>query len=138
MAIEAARDDFYLRVESRIGWLTLALGFAAALAAGMLIGLRAGAGVAVGTLLAWLNFRWLDQATGMLVRVASEAPETVEKHVPFLVGLKLIRRYGLIAVVAYVMVVAFGLPISSILGGLLALGAAAMGASLYAVIFENN
>ncbi|MGB9403664.1 MAG: hypothetical protein WCA98_08990 [Candidatus Acidiferrales bacterium] len=138
MAIEAARDDFYLRVETRIGRLTLALGFAAALAAGMLIGLRAGAGVAVGTLLAWLNFRWLDQATGMLVRVASEAPETVEKHVPFLVGLKLIGRYGLIAVVAYVMVVAFGLPISSILGGLLALGAAAMGASLYTVIFENN
>ncbi|MFZ0736052.1 MAG: hypothetical protein WA002_00560 [Candidatus Acidiferrales bacterium] len=138
MAIEAARDDFYLRVETRIGRLTLALGFAAALAAGMLIGLRAGAGVAVGTLLAWLNFRWLDQATGMLVRVASEAHETVEKHVPFLVGLKLIGRYGLIAVVAYVMVVAFGLPISSILGGLLALGAAAMGASLYTVIFENN
>lgn len=138
MAIEAARDDFYLRVETRIGRLTLALGFAAALAAGMLIGPRAGEGVAVGTLLAWLNFRWLDQATGMLVRVASEAPETVEKHVPFLVGLKLIGRYGLIAVVAYVMVVAFGLPISSILGGLLALGAAAMGASLYTVIFENN
>ena len=56
----------YRQSESRISELTILLGAAAALVAGFFHGWRWGAGLMIGTLLAWLNFRWLKQGVDAL------------------------------------------------------------------------
>ena len=137
-ATELARSDFYVRVEKRIGWLTLCAG-----ALGALLALRAAsglaaAGVAAGALLAWLNFYWLERGTARLVEVANGAATDGEKRVPQASLFLMMARYGLMAIAAYVIVKAFRIPVWSVLSGLLALGAAAIAASLYGVLFDND
>ena len=108
--------------ERRIGWLTLGLGGAAA-AAALLYSRSWGAGLAAGTLLAWLNMRWLQQALDTLVESAV-AQRGGKPRVSRWAYLKFFGRYALIALAAYVMVTCFAVPVVSILTGLLALGAA--------------
>jgi hypothetical protein len=85
---------------------------------------RAGAGVAAGAALAWLNGRWLDAATRAVAQAAA-APAAAEKpKISPWVYAKLFLRYALIGLVIYVMFSRFNVPIASVLVGLLALGAA--------------
>src|ERR1700752_615366 len=59
------------RTELRIGWLTIVFG-AAATAVAAVFGHRAWAsGLAVGTVLGWLNFRWLGRVLDALVLAAT-------------------------------------------------------------------
>src|SRR5260370_38784324 len=58
--------------ERRISWLTLLIGFLAALPVALLRDRLWGAGLAIGAALAWLNFRWLRSGLDSLV-VASTA-----------------------------------------------------------------
>ena len=66
------------QTERRIAWLTLLLGFSAAAIATVLRHNLWAAGLAIGTALAWLNFRWLRRALDALVLV-STAQEGREK-----------------------------------------------------------
>jgi small-conductance mechanosensitive channel len=135
---ELTRGDFYVRVERRIGWLTLYAGALGGLLAWRAASPRAAAGIAAGALLAWLNFYWLERGTARLVEIAHGSGADGEKRVPQASLFLMIVRYGLIAVGAYVIVKGFRIPIWSVLSGLLALGAAAIVASLYGVLFDNN
>lgn len=130
-AAQAAR---LTRPEWRIAWLTLAVGLLAAVIAAWRISWRAGCGVMVGSLLAWVNFRWLQGALDALVRVSVIGEGKSTARIPFWTYVRFFARYLLIAMVLYGMVTRFGVPILSLLGGLCALGAATMLEGLYEVI----
>ena len=122
------------RATQRIAWLTLALGFATAAVVFFAKSNRAGVGIAIGTVLAWINYRWLDQSLGMLLTVSTATPGSPQaRGVPASFYWKLVGRYVLIAVVIYVIVHYFPLPLVSVLVGLLALGAGAIVGSIYEV-----
>jgi hypothetical protein len=123
----------YALTERRIARLTLALGAIAATGASLLFSIRIGAGVLIGALLAWVNFRWLKSALDTVTRAATAQAEPSKARVPIGSLLGLIGRYFLIAVSVCVIFIFFRIPILSMLVGLCALGAATIGASLYEV-----
>jgi len=135
------------RFERRVAWMTLALG--AVTAAGAAVGHSplAGVGVALGTLLAWLNLHWLDQTGTALSRLAqaqgqaraeAQAAENgpARPRIPQSTWLKFFARYALIGLALYVTVTRSPVPLVSVVGGLLMLGAAAMVVGLYDVFAE--
>ena len=123
----------YALTERRIARLTLLLGAIAAAGACLLFSIRVGAGVLVGALLAWINFRWLKSALDTVTRAATAQSEASKSRVPLGSVFGLIGRYLLLAVSVYVIFIFLGIPILSMLVGLCALGAATIGASLYEV-----
>jgi len=120
--------------ERRIAWLTLAVGFSAG-AITILIGqARWGAGLVMGTGLAWLNFRWLRRGVNSLV-FASQAQAGSEKpRVPTGTYFLMLFRYGLIAFAVYVIFAYLKVPLLSMVLGLCALAAAAVAASVYEIL----
>jgi ATP synthase I chain len=131
-------NDFYVRAERRIGYWTLALGFAAAVAVTLWLSPRAGVGVAVGAVLAWINYRWLKGGIAALVQVSAAQSGAPSPQVSSWVYARLFGRYILIGAALYVMVTRFATPVVSILGGLCALGAAAMAEGLYEVFTASE
>lgn len=127
-------SEIGIRASRRISRLTLALGFAAAIAVFVFKSHLAGVGVAIGTILAWLNFRWLDQALIVLERLATAQVGSPATRVPAKIYFKIAGRYVLMAVAIYVTVHYFAVPLISLIAGLLALGAGAMVGSIYEVI----
>ena len=123
----------YALTERRIARLTLVLGATAAAGASLLFSIRVGAGVLIGALLAWVNFRWLKSALDDVTRAATAQAESSKARIPIGSLFGLIGRYFLIAVSVYVIFIFFRIPILSMLVGLCALGAATIGASLYEV-----
>ena len=134
MASIAAQPPPAAVTERRISWLTLLIGFLAALPVALLRDRLWGAGLAIGAALAWLNFRWLRSGLDSLV-VASTAQAGKEKAaVPFLTYFAVAFRYGLIALAVYVIFVYLRVPLASMVVGLCALGAATIAASVYEIL----
>jgi hypothetical protein len=127
-------SEIGIRASRRISRLTLILGFAAAIAVFALRSRPAGIGIAIGTILAWLNFRWLDQALVVLERQATAQEGRPAARVPLQIYAKVAGRYVLMAAAIYVTVHYFAVPLVSLIVGLLALGAGAMVGSIYEVI----
>ena len=123
----------YALTERRIARLTLLLGAIAGVGACLLFSIRVGAGVLIGALLAWINFRWLKSALDTVTRAATAQSEASKARVPLGSVFGLIGRYLLLAVSVYVIFIFLGIPILSMLVGLCALGVATIGASLYEV-----
>jgi len=124
------------RFERRVEVATLVIGgVAAAITAGM-HSLTACAGLALGTLLAWVNFRWLEQAGSALARVAKAQQGAERPVIPQITWLKFFARYALMALALYVTVTRSPIPPVSVVCGLLALGAAAIAVGLYEVLVE--
>lgn len=120
------KTDAYRGAERRIATLTLLFGAAGAALAGWLWSPRAGAGVAVGGALAWLNGVWMRQATEAIARLAVAQGEAVKPRISRWIYVRFGARYALMAAVIYAMFTRFDVPVASVLIGLLALGAAAM------------
>lgn len=119
--------------ERRISGLTLLIGFLAAISVALLRNRLWGLGLAIGSFLAWLNFRWLRRGLDALV-VASTAQAGREKPVvPLLTYFAMLFRYGLIALAVYVIFIYLRVPLVSMVAGLCALGAAAIAASVYEI-----
>jgi small-conductance mechanosensitive channel len=127
-----------LKTERRIAWLTLAFGAAACVAA-VLAGSRVWAGgLLIGAVLAWMNFRWLRRGLDALV-AASAAQAGVEKpRVPLGTYFGAVFRYGLIALVVYVIFKFLQVPLASMVVGMCALAAAAIAASVYELLKPNR
>ena len=123
----------YALTERRIARLTLLIGAMAAAGAWFQFSIRVGAGVLIGALLAWINFRWLKSALDTVTRAATAQLEPSKARVPLGSLFGLIGRYFLIVVCVYVIFIFFAIPVLSMLVGLCALGAATIGASLYEV-----
>jgi len=133
MAVETQGNDVSEGARQRIAWLTLALGFSAALICFFAKSHKAGVGIAIGTALAWLNYRWLDQGLGALVSVAQAQQGSEQARVPAGIYWKFAGRYVLIALAIYVSLHYFAVPLVAMILGLLALGAGAFAESLYEI-----
>jgi hypothetical protein len=132
--METAETKQYALTERRIAHLTLILGGLASVAAAFVYSIRVGAGVLIGAILAWINFRWLERAMDSVTRASTAQEGSPEARVPVSSYLGLFARYALIAAVVYVIFSAFRIPVLSMLVGLCALGAAAIMATLFEVL----
>jgi len=121
----------YVRAERRIARLTLMIGVPTALVLAGTVSLRWGVGVLVGTLLAWLNFRWLQEALDSLVRFAKGQAGGRRPKVTIWSHLKMFLRYAVIGIVLYTLWAWMRIPVVSMLTGLCALGAATFMESVY-------
>jgi small-conductance mechanosensitive channel len=117
--------------ESRISQLTLVIGLLAAIAVAYFRSPRFGAGIFIGSLLAWLNFRWLKQGIDALTAAVAARQKA---KVPIGTYFKAVFRYGLIALAAYVIFKYLNVPVLSMILGLCALGAATMVVSVYEIL----
>lgn len=131
---EAERAGRHPQAERRIAWLTLTLGLGASVVVATFVSRRFGVGVALGAVLAWVNFRWLQGALDALAVLSSAQARAEKPRISLWAFTKLFARYALIAVILYVMVTRFGIPLLSLLVGLCALGAATIAGSIYEVI----
>jgi ATP synthase I chain len=132
--MESTESRQYALTERRIANLTLILGGVASVAAVYLYSIRAGAGILIGAILAWINFRWLERAMDSVTRASTAQEGSPEARVPVSSYVGLFARYALIAAVVYVTFSYFRIPVLSILLGLCALGAAAIAATLFEVL----
>jgi hypothetical protein len=135
---ETRENERAINLSRHIAWLTLLLGFLAALLVSIAKSPRWGLGIAVGTSLAWLNFRWLDQALAALVTVATAQARSPQSRVPATIYWKFAGRYVLMGLAIYVTVHYFAVPVLTVILGLLALGAAAIVGSLYEVYLGSE
>jgi len=120
--------------ERRIAWLTLWFGFAAAAILTLVHRRSWAGGLAIGSVLAWLNFRWLKRGLDVLV-FASKAQEGREKpQVPLATYFTAIFRYGLLALAVYVIFKYLHVPLGSMVVGLCALAAATIAASVWEIL----
>ena len=122
----AESDSIYVAAEHRIEWMTLGFGLAGAVFVCVRWGWRAGAGVALGAALAWLNFRWLKQGVTALVKISTAQANSERARVPMSVYAKFFGRFTLLLIVVYVILSRSLLPVPSVLGGLFAVVAAVM------------
>ncbi|HXY24888.1 MAG TPA: ATP synthase subunit I [Candidatus Acidoferrum sp.] len=126
------------RTEQRISWLTLLLGLIAAATSAILQRVPWAIGLAIGTILAWLNYRWLRRGVDALV-LASKAQEGVEKpRVPRSAYFIALFRYGLLALSVYLIYTYLHVPLGSMIVGMCALAAAALAASVWEVLSPVN
>ena len=120
--------------EQRIAWLTLLFGFATTAILALVHQRPWASGLAIGTVLAWLNFRWLKRGLDFLV-LASEAQQGREKpQVPLATYITAIFRYGLLALAVYVIFKYLRVPLGSMVVGLCALAAATIAASVWEIL----
>lgn len=119
--------------ETLIAWLTPLIGGLAAVGALLLHRKDWGAGLLIGSVLAWLNFRWLRRALDGLVAESQAQAGQEKPHVSTVTYLLALLRYSLIALIVYVIFVYLHIPLVSMLVGLCALGAAAIAASVYEI-----
>jgi hypothetical protein len=124
----------YELTERRIAWLTLVVGALAAGGASCLFTIRVGAGVLIGAVLAWINFRWLEHALNAVTLASVAQAGSPQARVPVLSYLGMIGRYALIAGVVYVIFSRLQIPVLSMLVGLCALGVSAITATVWEVV----
>jgi hypothetical protein len=122
----AESNSVYVAAEHRIEWMTLAFGLAGAVFVLLRWGWRPGAGVALGTALAWLNFRWLKQGVTALVTLSTAQAGSEHARVPLGVYAKFFGRFALLLVVVYVILSHSWLPVAAVFGGLFSVVAAVM------------
>jgi ATP synthase I subunit len=120
--------------ERRIAWLTLAVGFSAAAMAVLTGHARWGAGLVIGTALAWLNFRWLRRGVSTFVFASKAQSGAGKPRVPTGTYFLMLFRYGLIAFAVYVIFAYLKVPLLSMVLGLCALSVAAIAASVYEIL----
>lgn len=122
------------QTERRIGWLTLLFGLVAAALVAVLRYRLWAAGLAVGTVLGWLNFRWLRRAADALVTVSTAQEGREKPKVPLTIYLAALFRYGLLGLAVYVIFVYLHVPLGSMVLGFCALAAAAIAASVWEIL----
>jgi hypothetical protein len=100
--------------------LLVAGGAAATIGAAIGWGWRAAAGAAVGTVLCWLNYRWLRLGAAALIRIGQAQATYENPRVPPLTHIKFFGRLILLLVVAYAILSWLRLPAIAFLCGLVA------------------
>ena len=89
------------------------------------------AGLLIGAVLAWLNFRWLRGGLDALVTASAAQAGAEKPRVPLGAYFAAAFRYGLIALLVYVIFKILKVPLASMVVGMCALAAAAIAASVY-------
>ena len=124
----------YLQTEKWIAHFTLIIGAAAAIPVALFRGIPWGAGILIGAILAWLNFRWLKQGLDALTAAATAQADHPKPQVPLSTYFTAAFRYMLIAFAVYVIFRYLNVPVLSMVLGLCALGAATMAVSVYEIL----
>jgi hypothetical protein len=137
MAPMADDEVFYAAAERRLEYLTIGIGAAAAICVAIVWGVRAGAGVAVGAFLSWINFRWMKQGIAALARLSASQQNGEKVRIPKTAYAKLLGRYALLIVAAYVILRGFSSMAATLLGGLFA-GVAAVLVELIGQLFRGG
>jgi small-conductance mechanosensitive channel len=122
------------RTERRIAWLTLFFGFTAAVVFVALQRRPWATGLAIGTALAWVNFRWLRRGALDALSLASKAQEGQKPRVPVSTYFAALFRYGLLALTLYVIFIYLHVPLGSMVVGLCALAVATIAASVWEIL----
>ena len=130
-AAERAGGSLGLATERRIAWLTLVFGFVAAAVVLVLRRKLWATGLAMGTALGWLNFRFLRRAVDALVVVSTAQAGREKAKVPLTAYLAALFRYGLLGLAVYVIFVFLHVPLGSLIFGFCALAAATIAASVW-------
>jgi len=130
--VEASRGR---ATERRIAWLTLALGFTTGASVALVGQARWGAGLGIGTALAWLNYRWLSRGLNTFVLASKAQSGSAKPRVPIGTYFLMLFRYGLIAFAVYAIFEYLKVPLLSMFVGLCALAVAAIGASVYEILY---
>ena len=91
----------------------------------------AAAAAALGTGLAWLNFRWLKQGLGAIEQVSRRQQGPSRVRIPKLLLVKFFARTALILVVLYVSLAYSLVPAWALLAGLFTLVAGVIGETVY-------
>lgn len=119
--------------EARISQLTVVWGAVGGILTAVFYQPRWGAGVMIGSLLAWLNFRWLKQGLDALTQSIATQGEASKGEVPVATYFKAVFRYALIALIVYVIFEYLKVPVLSMVFGLCALGAATLAVSVHEI-----
>lgn len=90
-------------------------------------------GIAAGSALAWLNFRWLAQGLDALVADSTAQAGFPKPQVSVVTYFLAAFRYALIALCVYGIFKFLSIPLVSLLLGLCSLGAATIAASIYEI-----
>jgi hypothetical protein len=117
----ALSEHFYEAVERRIERLTLVAGGTGAFLSAWKWGWRAGLGFAVGALLSWMNFRWLDQGLGDLLRTAANPTTSSSMPVSLWIYGRFVGRMALLVCALYVILKGAWFPGRAVLIGLFSL-----------------
>jgi small-conductance mechanosensitive channel len=128
----------HLQTEARVAQLTLILGAAAALPVAYFHGAHWGAGILIGAILAWFNFRWLKQGLDALTESAADQSAPQKASVPIGAYFRASFRYLLIALAVYVIFKVLNVPVLSMIIGLCALGAAAFAISVQEILHPRD
>ena len=91
------------------------------------------AGLLIGAVLAWLNFRWLRKGLDALVAASAAQAGAAKPRVPLAAYFSAVFRYALIALTVYVIFILLKVPPVSMVVGLCALGPAVIAASVYEI-----
>lgn len=122
-------EEFLSGAYRRILWMACGLSVTGAVAATVLAGWRSGLGLAVGALVACLNFVWLHHGAELMIERMVEPA----KQAPSKLGLLLAftARYAFVLVAAYVILGGYPQARVAFIGGLACPVIAAMGEGLY-------
>jgi ATP synthase I chain len=131
MGHEAFSDSTVRRVE----WLTLALGGIGTIWAATRWGWKGAAGLAIGTALSWINFRWIKGSVRTVTRAATAEPETQRGPSRVSTYLKFFLRFILLVGVVYVILTRTGLPAVPVLAGLFAAAAGVVVGLVYELLW---
>ena len=134
MADISSNDLRYLETEKWIARLTLALGVVAAGIVTCFYSTVWGAGIFIGAILGWFNFRWLKQGLDALAAASAAQRGHPKPEVPVSTYFKAAFRYGLIGLAVYVIFKYLNVPVLSMILGLCALGAATIAVSVYEIL----
>lgn len=120
----------------RIPRLTLALGFTAALATEIISRQwRWSVGLAIGTIIGWLNFRILQRGVHAFLSAAHMTEAGKRPRAPVMAAL---FRYALIGLGVYVSFKYLHVPLVSLVAGLCAFGVATIAASIWAILHPEE
>jgi hypothetical protein len=129
-----AGEPFGTAALRRIEWLTLVLGGAGAAWAGWRWGWRGSAGLAIGALVSWINFRWLKGSVQAFGRSATAQAGSQNVRVPVGAYIKFFARFALLLGILYVILTRSWLPMIPVLTGLFASAAAVVLALVYELV----
>jgi len=136
--VDAAMEQRLSGAYGRILRVAIALSLAGTLAAALMFTWQSGLGLAIGSLLAYINFVWLHRGTERLVEriIASNkttpAGESKPRRVRFAFPFPL--RYGLLIAVAYVILKSYPRLLIGFIVGLILPIVAAMGEGIYEAV----
>ena len=132
-----AAEPFGTAAVRRVEWLTLVLGGVGAAWAGWRWGWRGSAGLALGSVVSWLNFRWLKGSVQAFGRSATAQAGSQNVRVPVGAYIKFFARFALLLGILYVILTRPWLPVIPVLAGLFASAAAVVLALVFELVSGN-